>query len=476
MKDEQDYFAKIRRLTLALILSGALNIAIGGFFFYWVLQERPPTPYCELQPATRIHQLPPLSDQRSISDIVALYRKLTFEQLSGKLYNTQLVEDGYSQRDIALAALKTFHYFDLHRALQSEAQPNEERPLICRKSKSDECINLTVYPGLTDRQFQAIIHFAYTERWPITGQGLFLLLQREDLSKEPSLAESFYLTPEFSAIETLFARSEVPVEKPELLAMIIDGDWETLDEFTKQQRISQDLSPSRREKLLLDYIEKGSKGAAYVILKTDATFAGKKLDDKHVLAILQLLKDKTSESELFAQSLLTSPRSLGVCQQAAFRLYEYSGKLIPDPWNYESALATFAPQRLLIEKVQKAVAAEAPIKMLNTLLPKAPEKAIPEKGTIVFSTSKQTRVPTRVPNPNLNPKPDVKQKPIAQSDPKPKPNTPAITKERLYVVQEGDSLWKISRKFNVDMEVIKKQNGLKSDALKPGLTLRIPQN
>lgn len=43
-----------------------------------------------------------------------------------------------------------------------------------------------------------------------------------------------------------------------------------------------------------------------------------------------------------------------------------------------------------------------------------------------------------------------------------------------YIVQEGDSLWKLSQKFKVDVQEIKKINHLKSDAIKPGTRLRIP--
>ncbi len=45
---------------------------------------------------------------------------------------------------------------------------------------------------------------------------------------------------------------------------------------------------------------------------------------------------------------------------------------------------------------------------------------------------------------------------------------------KTYVVQEGDSLWKISRKFKVDLETLKIVNNLDSENLKPGKVLTIP--
>lgn len=43
-----------------------------------------------------------------------------------------------------------------------------------------------------------------------------------------------------------------------------------------------------------------------------------------------------------------------------------------------------------------------------------------------------------------------------------------------YTIQSGDSLWKIGKKFQVDIQALKEINRLKTDALKPGDTLQIP--
>ncbi len=46
--------------------------------------------------------------------------------------------------------------------------------------------------------------------------------------------------------------------------------------------------------------------------------------------------------------------------------------------------------------------------------------------------------------------------------------------QKIYVVKPGDSLWKISRKFDdLSVEDLKKINNLKHNALKPGMTLKI---
>ncbi|MBS0614938.1 MAG: LysM peptidoglycan-binding domain-containing protein [Verrucomicrobia bacterium] len=49
-----------------------------------------------------------------------------------------------------------------------------------------------------------------------------------------------------------------------------------------------------------------------------------------------------------------------------------------------------------------------------------------------------------------------------------------VTAQKKYVVQEGDSLWKIARKHKVSVEAIKKENNLETDRVRVGRTLIIP--
>lgn len=73
--------------------------------------------------------------------------------------------------------------------------------------------------------------------------------------------------------------------------------------------------------------------------------------------------------------------------------------------------------------------------------------------------------------------------PVVASELKPKKEEKSLVSQvintqtkpyKTYVVQEGDSLWKISRKFKVDLEVLKAHNRLESESLKPGKVLEIP--
>jgi LysM repeat protein len=45
---------------------------------------------------------------------------------------------------------------------------------------------------------------------------------------------------------------------------------------------------------------------------------------------------------------------------------------------------------------------------------------------------------------------------------------------RTHIVAKGDTLWGISRRYNVTVDAIKSANGMRSDMLRPGDSLRIP--
>ena len=116
---------------------------------------------------------------------------------------------------------------------------------------------------------------------------------------------------------------------------------------------------------------------------------------------------------------------------AAQRLYEYAGEDPPEQLILHNAMARFV------------------------------QKSLPVSSLSLAKTMPIGIVP-------IQPKPTV-GKSVVENKQKFK-NTPI----RYYVVQEGDSLWKISRKYKAHIESIKTINHLQSDFLKPGTTLKIP--
>ena len=414
---------KIRRLTQALLISGILNVSVLGFLSYWVMRERPPTPYFELRPATEEQQAKPLADYRNCEEVFKTFQRLTFEQLLEQVKQSVLVENGYTRRDLALAYLAAFHHFDITRALLGYPQPQQR--LFTWKNEKGESYPLIVYLGLTDVQFKDILYFAKTEQWPITSKGLFLKLQEQSKRNhiEKSLMEAFMLTPEFLNVELLFSRVGYKPSKKELTHMILEGDWSILHQFHTQQKKANDLSLARCQTFLLDYINQGSKVAAYTLLKLDGEWAIKKLDDVQVVKILKLLTLKTAESEKFAAELLKSPRSTQVWQEASVKLYHYAGEDVPSKWNYQATLERFFPnQKDPVAQLSKPI-----------IMAKVNDESKPVKINKDFNANQVV----------------TSSKPLTTPVAK-KSKTNSIVKPlsySLYIVQEGDSLWKISRRF-----------------------------
>lgn len=429
----------IRGLILVLTASGILNIILVSTLFYWFVKDTTPSPYFEKKPVLKKEEQSLLTIEASNTELIHYFRTLSFHQLASKLSNNQLIENGYTLRDIALACLVAFHHLDLSRALVGYNQPQQQRFLVYGRSKSGKPVSITVYPGLSDQQYQAIMEFISSEQWPLTSKGLFYQMKKFGIHAEPSLIDAFSMAPEFLSVQVLFNRAEVAVDKKEILKLLLDGSWNILFEFAEQQKLEQDLSSARRQQLLMDYIERKSKAAAYLILKMEQEYALKKLDDQRVINLLNLLTDKTSESEKYAIDLLTSPRSDAVWKMAATKLYQYAGEPIPEKNFHHMAMTRFVPGQAVKESNEKP------------------------KVTKVLTKATPT-------------KPPVKQQPkkaIASKQNPPSKTIPS-KKDRLYIVQDGDSLWKISKRFNVNVETLRNHNKLKSDALKPGTPLRIP--
>ena len=329
--------------------------------------------------------------------------KLSFHELVPFLTNRDPVEEGYLKRDLATAALCSFHHFHLEKALSS--LPAQRRLLAL-----DETRQIELFPALTEEQFDAIIRFAYEEKWPLTPEGIFKLYKKWAEPKEASLGQALLVTPEFHALQMLFQKTEAAQDPALLLQLALEGNWDILDRFSHEQQQMLDLSIEKRRRLLLSYLALHSPTAAHLLLKTDFPFISKRLDDRGTVDLMALLKEKTEEGEHLCLDLLRSPRSDAVWQAAAASLYRFSGEPLPDPFDLKGAMARFVP---------------------NIPTPLAPTRTAA-------------------------------------------PAVPAAPVIRMHVVKEGESLWKIARQYKVKLEEIVKLNQLEKDKLYPGMTLRIP--
>lgn len=493
MTPASDY---IRRLNIALMISGALNIALISFVCYWVFSERPPTPY-EHRPANIQEQQSPLAIDHSNSEVIRYFRKMPLEWLIARLDNTKLVESGYTQRDLALACLVAFHNFDLSRALPNLPSADQLRVLVYGKFRDGAPAELTIYPGLSDKQYKAIYNFATTERWPLTVKGLFFILRKQPAEgRDLSLVDAFMMSPEFMTVEMLFSRGEQPADKNDLLNVVLQGNWEVLTSFVEQQKVTQDLSQARRQRFLLDYIEQQSKAAAYFMLKNDAAFAANKLDDKHVVLLLQLLDEKSPEAEQFALAQLASPRTDQVWKLAATRLYEYAGESIPDQYQHNAALSRFIPKHPLLQKnesISIPVTSSAPpilpppTKQKNVSKPTVakdtpPIKAKPvsEKPKVVLPVDQKAKADKNIGKVESQKvvKKDATKKEVSKTEVTKKEAKlaagPVKTKDHLHIVGEGETLQQIAVLYKVDLVMLRAYNRLENDQLRAGRVIKIP--
>lgn len=408
------YLKQIRSLTIALFLSGALNVLLIAFLFFWSIRDRPPTPYCELKPKEQYAKQKPIAASPTNSNLLRTYKALPYDQLLLKLNKTGLVEDGFTERDLALAVLVGFYDFDLEHALGNT--PLQKRLLSFGEGQD----RVFIFPGISDEQYEKLYTFTKTEKWPFKSRGLFYFLKKEQYQDDDSLKEAFYLTQEFNAVEMLFKGKEVA--RQDLIYLIQEGDWGLLSAFTEKQKAVQDLSDENRERLLLSYLKVGSPTSALLLLKTDYDFASKRLSDPTVMAIVRLLNENTSDAQRFLTAVAASPRGDQAKSLAIAKYQELTGKV----W-------------------EPLVSRETPIAK-----PLAIEKSMPFKPVLA--------------------KP-IPAKPIAQT---PAMKMQPVKKEILYIVQDKDSLWKIAKRFKVSIEDLRKINKLSSDFLKPGTALKVP--
>ncbi len=358
---------KFKFLTLALIFSGALNIGLLAALAYSRYQETPVA-------ITRIgrKELPVTNGQ-----IFASMSRLTFRELVSFLTNRELVEEGYSKRDLAVAALVAYHHFNIEKALS--APPAQIRTLSLGKGQK-----IDVFPGLSEDQFEAIIRFAYQEKWPLTSKGLFTLLQGEKGVRDESLEQAFILTPEFYALQIFFQKTEAQEDPQTLLNLVVEGNWELLHKFFKEQSQVLDFSIDKRRDLLLSYMSLHSPTAAQILLRNDFTFTLKRLEDRTILDILTLLKKQTEEGTKFCVELLRSPRSDAIWQAAAMTLYGYAGEMPTLPIDPKQVIARFSePSPTPLQPVVKTA----------TAAPSTPSRFhIVKEGESLWKISRQYKV------------------------------------------------------------------------------------
>lgn len=416
---------RTKQLTGGLILSGSLNVGlILALFFVWKSAHTPTLSLEQIE--ARVEK----ADGSGKAAVLTTLMPLHYEQLVTELGSKELVEDGYTKRDLALGLLVSKHYFNISKALPGT--PLQSRQFLLGSEK------ITLFPGLSDEQLRKVADYAATEQWPFTSQGLFAKLKEK---KEPSLKTAFCMTPEYASLETLTRACGLDVSKDQIVQMLLEGSFEKLQEYAKEG----DLSNSRLQKILLGYVDSCSPTAADILVTSYPEFASKKLDDPAVIGLLRQLKVKSSAAENYAKEILLSPRSRAVWQAAAVRLYQFHGEAAPKTFDYRAAVSRFVTPAALEKKVV----------VLQTKKPSTAPSSLPA------GKEKQNEASSK-----------AKNKELAA-----KKNNPAVKGEKkqfLHVVRGGESLWTIARQYHVDGESLKKANALKNDKIREGQVLIIP--
>lgn len=414
MEDGLDYnlwLKKIRWLSHALILSGALNLGFLATFFVLtfknIQRERlSASSFPEKERAAYISS--------TGVELLSEYFEYSYDQLCKELESKEWVEDGYAKRDYALACLVAFHDFDIHKALSGTAL--QTRILEILHKEGGERVKLEVFPGLGDAHFQALIAFLRVEKWPFTPQGLFVKMQRiqHEEAIPLSLKEAFYLTPQFHCFWRLFQKVQPAPSSQELLRGLLSVDWEYLDRCYYELCRTQDFGEEGRRKFLLPLMEKRSPFAAHYFLHHDREFALTKFDDESILYLLSRLDARIPKADAFARQLLVSVRSDKVLHSAGYKLYELAGEKPPRPYDHTQALMRFLPNFF-------------------------------DKTQFVSKTSRKEHV------------------------------TPPMSVKRYHTVVKGDTLWHIAAVYHISLKELMKINQITSaTVIKPGMKLELP--
>jgi len=121
--------------------------------------------------------------------------------------------------------------------------------------------------------------------------------------------------------------------------------------------------------------------------------------------------------------------------------------------------------QLEIEAVLANSSPSEPIVLAVTMEPTA--TPVPPTATLPLPTKEPTPSPTPTTNPTVSPTPSTPGR-------TPTP-TPTRAEQTVYVVQGGDSLWKIAESYDITVDALTEANGIsKDDVIHPGQELVIP--
>lgn len=405
---------KLKFFTHALLLSGTLNIAFLFTFIFLAITQKN---HLDIEKSVS-YSKDRISLSRTNHQILSSYFCASFTDLLEELANTELLEDGYCHRDLALAYLAAFHYFDVERALPGVKI--QRRKMLFIHEDGGERLELVVFPGLNDHCYQSLLYYAQVEEWPFTTEGLFYELSRRKNILPPSLIQAFYCRDEFNQLYNYVTRTEIPIAKFELLGMLLDGQYDTLKKFAKRFSSEKELSVEVAREFFLEYLKGQSPSAAEIFVRMDEMFSPRQLSDADLAVIIDQIDHSTAQKsklENLLMELIHSVRSDFIRKKAGIKLCLLAQEEPPVPYDHVKVLRRFIPA------VQKA--------------------DVPRQDPLLLYTHN-----------------DSQNK---------------MDQGRRHRVKEGETLWQISRKYRVDLLVLMEINHLQSEYVLPiGKELLIP--
>lgn len=409
--EDQAWIKKIKYLTQALIISGSLNFALLTTLVGIAFKNGSKKAQ---------HSQPLVLAQKRLSftsadsmEILAEYFELSYARLVEELSDKTLVEDGYAKRDLALACLVSYHYFDIQKALAGI--PLQKRQIELVNKEGGERAKLDMIAGLHDEHFEAIKGFAKLEKWPFTPCGLHFFLKKiAKMDKVPrSLKEAFCMTPQFHRIWRLFQQAQRGVNGSELMEMMLSAEWDFIEKFYEELGQQKSFGENKVREFLTSLLFCKCETAAKILLHEDREFVLAKCDDSSILFLLSQLDKTVLKPEAFARQLLLSVRSEEVHHMAGKKLYELSGEKIPSPYKHELALLRFLPNFF-------------------------------QKSDFVMEAKKEAQAPLKI-------------------------------AKKYHQVVKGESLWRIASIYKVSVKELSQVNHLPpSGVIKPGMRLEIP--
>ncbi|NBT86193.1 MAG: LysM domain-containing protein [Alphaproteobacteria bacterium] len=322
---------KRKFLTVALSISIAFNVALLINFSFLVFKQEIPKIETIYKDATEIVQAIP-----ALESLLNQLLEKPMAELIPILSDQTILEEGYKARDLALAVLAGYHYFDLEKAISGVTL--EKRVVHFEKKDSGEQFELILFPGLVDEHFFAINQYLKSEKWPFTPEGIFFELKKHLGPSDLSLREAFYKTQHFELIELLMKRNNLSPSREIILRILLLDDFQRIDHLVQKILKKSSFPKEFLQNLLQEAILKGSAQAATLFVELDANYLLKNLEDKDLLPIIKNLKTRTDRTLYFLKELTRSIRTDAIRKEAALKLYALYKDSLPESKNQKDIL------------------------------------------------------------------------------------------------------------------------------------------